>query len=64
MSIRELKNVFFAEISNGYFLLSLLPFLCSKGTSAPEQQSNWVHRMQVRCGTVWGSTHTELLLVK
>jgi hypothetical protein len=29
--------IFFLEISNGYLLLSLLPFLCGKVTPAPEQ---------------------------
>jgi hypothetical protein len=30
-------SLFLKEISDGYLLLSLLPFLCGKVTPAPEQ---------------------------
>jgi hypothetical protein len=32
-----MKDFTFEKISNGYLLLSLLPFLCGKVTPAPEQ---------------------------
>jgi hypothetical protein len=32
-----MKEFILKEISNGYLLLSLLPFLCGKVTPAPEQ---------------------------